>query len=113
MMDVQHAVKDKANYSDIVKWFQEQGDLDGEQLTLLVNTIGEMSEEIFEHYRALCNILKGHLQKIRQVCSEKGCQEAFPDESVRRQLIYVIGKACGEKAVLPEKYTELMEDLCK
>ena len=112
-MDVKNAVKDKANYSNIVKWFQEQGDLNGEQLILLVDIIGEMSEEIFEHYRALCNILKEQLQKIRQICSEKGCQEAFPDESARHQLIYVIGKACGEKAVLPEKYTELMEQLGK
>ncbi|MCI6887036.1 MAG: hypothetical protein MR868_07280 [Lachnospiraceae bacterium] len=112
-MDVRESVKDKANYADIVAWFRSQGELDAGQLVLLVDTIGEMSEEIFEHYIALCNILKGELQRIRRLCAEKGCQEAFPDEAMRHQLAYVIGRACGERAILPEKYAELMDELNK
>lgn len=110
-MDVLAAVKDKANYADIVKWFREQGDLNTEQLVLLADTIGEMSEEIFEHYQALCDILKQQLQKLRTICAEKDCQELFPDSSERNQLVYVLVKACEEKAVLAEKYTELMNEL--
>lgn len=112
-MDVRTAVKDKANYADIVKWFRSQGELSTEQLVLLADIIGEMSEEIFEHYKALCDILKADLQKIRRQCEEKGCQEAFPDSDVRKQLVLVIEKACEEKAVLAERYTELKNELSK
>lgn len=112
-MDVRNAVKNQANYADIVKWFRAQGDLSAEQMVLLVDTIEEMSEEIFEHYKALCDILKQQLQKLRRICSEKGCQEVFPDSSTRYQLVYVIAKACEQKAVLAEKYTELMNELSK
>lgn len=112
-MDVRESVKDKANYADIVAWFRAQGELDTEHLVLLADTVGEMSEEIFEHYDALCRILKGELQRIRRLCAEKGCQEAVPDEAMRHQLAYVVGKACGERAVLPEKYEGLMKELNK
>lgn len=112
-MDVRNAVKDKANYADIVAWFRSQDELSTDQLVLLADIIGEMSEEIFEHYKALCDILKANLQKIRTTCSEKGCQEVFPDSCVRKQLVYVIEKACEEKAVLAEKYTELIYELSK
>ena len=43
-MDVREAVKDKANYAEIVKWFQSLGDLDLDQLVLLAETIDAMSE---------------------------------------------------------------------
>ena len=112
-MDVITAVKDKANYADIVAWFRSQGELDTEQLVLLVDTIDEMSEEIFEHYKALCGILKRELQRIRRICTEGNCQEAFPDDAVRHQLAYVVEKACGERFVLAEKYEELVEVLKK
>ena len=71
-MDVREAVKDKANYAEIVKWFQGLGDLDLDQLVLLAETIDAMSEEIFEHYKALCDILKGQLQRISLICKEVG-----------------------------------------
>lgn len=112
-MDVITAVKDKANYADIVAWFRSQGELDTEQLVLLVDTIGEMSPEIFEHYKALCSILKGELQRIRRICTESSSQEAFPDDAMRHQLAYVVKKACGERLVLAEKYEELVEVLNK
>lgn len=110
-MDVKAAVKDKANYADIVKWFRSQGELDVETLELLADTIDEMSEEIFEHYKALCDILKGQLQRIRRACREQGEEQIFPDSSMRDQVLGVLTKACRQKAVLPEKYEELAKAL--
>lgn len=110
-MDVRSAVKSKENYAAIVEWFRSMGTLNTEELVLLVDTIGEMSEEIFEYYKALCDILRIQLQSIRKICQEKGCQEAFPDSSQRSQLSYVVAKACGQGIVLAEKYEELAEVL--
>lgn len=112
-MDIRSAVKDKANYADIVAWFRAAGDLDADQLVLLADTVTEMSEEIFEHYKALCNILKRELQRIRRICAEEGALAAFPDETTRRRLAYAVEAACRERAVLPEKYEGLAEELTK
>ena len=112
-MDVKKAVKRKENYADIVAWFRSLGDLNPEQLVLLTDTIGEMSEEIFEHYKALCDILKGQLQRIRRICKEQGCEQAYPEASERSQLTYVLEKACERQVILAEKYRELGEKLKK
>lgn len=110
-MDVKTAVKDKANYADIVAWFRSQGELDVETLELLADTISEMSEEIFEHYKALCDLLKGQLQRIRRICREEGVRNVFPDGSMRDRVLTVLTKACEQKAVLPERYEELAKVL--
>ncbi len=107
-MNVKEAVKDKMNYADIVAWFRSMGDLDAEQLVLLADTIDAMSEEVYEHYRALCDIMKGQLQRIRRICQDKDVKEAFPEDPMRAQLFYAVARACAQKAVLPEKYEELM-----
>lgn len=108
-MDVKNAVKDKANYADIVAWFRSQGDLDMDRMVLLADTIEEMSEEIFEHYKALCDILQGQLQRIRGICRESSVRQAFPEDSERSQLGYVLMKACSLGVILAEKYEELAE----
>lgn len=112
-MDVRRAVGNKENYADIVAWFASLGDMDVEQLVLLADTIEAMSEEIFEHYKALCDMLKGQLQRIRRICGEEGCRNAFPDASKRRQLLYVVESACRQRVVLEEKYEGLAEELKK
>ena len=112
-MDVRSAVKKKENYAAIVEWFRSMGTLDTENLVLLVDTIGEMSEEIFEHYKALCEILRSQLQRISRICQEEGCQNAFPDSSERSRLSYAVTKACEQGAVLAEKYEELAKVLQK
>ena len=101
-MNVSEVVKDKANYAQVVEWFRGLGDLD--QLVLLVDTIDEMSEEIFEHYKALCDILKGQLQRISRICRENGIEKEFPEASMRSRLAYIVNMAGREGAVLPEKY---------
>lgn len=112
-MDIRSAVKEKANYADIVAWFRAKGDLDADQLVLLADTITEMSEEIFEHYKSLCDIMKGQLQRIRRICMEQGVQTVFPDETTRHQIAYAAETACRGRAVLPEKYEKLVEELSK
>ena len=112
-MDVKNAVRDKANYANIVAWFSGLGDLNPEQMVLLADTVSEMSEEIFEHYKALSDILKGQLQRIRRICREQGCEQAFPEASARQQLAYALSKACAQQVVLEEKYEELKEALKK
>lgn len=52
-MDVLEAVKCKENYSSIVTYFKAMNTLDTAQLAVLIDTIEQMSEEIFEHYKAL------------------------------------------------------------
>lgn len=108
-MDVKSAVKDQANYPQIVAWFYSLGDLDLEQLTLLADTIGEMSDQVYECYRALCDLLKRQLQRIRRACQERGIKEVFPDRQDRECLSCVVSRAGRLGAVLPEKYEELLE----
>ncbi len=103
-MDVREAVKDKANYGQVVEWFKNLGDLDLDQLVLLADILDAMSEEIFEYYKALCDILKGQLQKIRRQCMENGIEKEFPEASMRKRLAYVVDMAGRKGAVLPEKY---------
>lgn len=103
-MNVSEVVKDKANYAQVVEWFRGLGDLDLDQLVLLVDTIDEMSEEIFEHYKALCDILKGQLQRISRICRENGIEKEFPEASMRSRLAYIVNMAGREGDVLPEKY---------
>lgn len=57
------AYNNKEHYSDIVKHFYDLQDLTPDDLVILTDTIGQMSEEIYEHYRALIDLLRRHLRK--------------------------------------------------
>lgn len=91
-MDVREAVKSKENYSNIVTYFREQQPLDAAQVALLTDIIEEMSEEIFEHYKALQNILKEELANMRKQRQKTG-DYSFLSEADRCQLIYALEKA--------------------
>lgn len=110
-MDIRIAVKDKENYGEIVRWFRSQGTLDIDQMVLLVDTIEAMSEEIFEHYRALQDICRKEIKRIQNRYREEGSIDSFLDESERRRLAYVIEKACGMGVLLSEKYEDMAGDL--
>ncbi len=71
-MDIREAVKDKANYADIVTYFQNLNILDLDQMALLIDTIDEMSEEIFEHYRALQLIFRKEAADIIEQRKQEG-----------------------------------------
>ena len=77
---------EKAKYPDIVAEFRSVGELSPEQMVCLADTIAQVSEEIFEHYKALCDLLKGQLQRVRRICREEGCKKAFPQEADRQLL---------------------------
>lgn len=103
-MDVRTAIKDKENYGEIVNWFRSQGTLTMDQMVLLVDAAGLMSEEIYEHYRALQDICRA---EVKRILSIKG----MLDESGQRQLAYVIEKACGLGILLSEKYEDVAREL--
>jgi len=107
-MDIKNAVLDKENYADIVRWFKERQPLHMDELVLLADTTTAMSEEIYEHYRALQDICKSELQRIRRA-------GAVLDEHQQEQLTYVIRKACEGGFILSEKYEDMIKEVtvCK
>ena len=109
-MNVREAVKDKARYKDIVVYFQELDTLSMDHLVLLIDTIDLMSEEIFEHYKALQVIFKEQVSEILKRREEEG-GFSFLTDSQKRQLSYVLRKAGNRKVLLWEKYEEYEMEL--
>lgn len=104
-MNVREAVKDKARYKDIVVYFQELDTLSMDHLVLLIDTVDLMSEEIFEHYKALQVIFKEQVSEMLKRREEEG-GFSFLTDSQKRQLSYVLRKAGNRKVLLWEKYEE-------
>ncbi len=102
-MDVREAVKDKGKYKDIVGYFQGLGTLD-------TDTIELMSEEIFEHYKALGSIFKGAVSEILERREKEG-GFGFLTDSQKSQLSYALQKAGNLKVLLWEKYEQYDEEL--
>ena len=86
-MDIREAVKDKANYADIVTYFQNLNILDLDQMALLIDTIDEMSEEIFEHYRALQLIFRKEAADIIEQRKQEGSFEEILENVKQRDYI--------------------------
>ena len=105
-MNVREAVKDKANYNSIVEYFKNLQTLGMTDLVLLIDVIEEMSEEIFEHYKALQDICRRELQRMRLFYESKGTFD-YLEETEKRQLAYIVQKACHMKVVLAEKYEDM------
>lgn len=97
-MDIREAVKDKANYSSIVTYFKTLKEPDLDQMILLIDVIGQMSPEIYEHYRALQDIFRREIKKAMA--------EEQPGRS--EKLAYIIGKGCGTGTLLAEKYESFL-----
>lgn len=97
---------EKEHYGETVNWFRSQGALSIDQMVLLVDTIGEMSEEIYEHVRALQDLCRDELKRIRRT-------DRTLNESDRRQLAYVIEKGCALGILLSEKYEDMARDLAE
>ena len=109
-MDVKEAVKDKAQYKDIVAYFQGMDRISTEQLVLLIDTISLMSEEIFEHYKALQVIFKKVVSEILTRRNQEGNFD-FLTDSQKCQLSYAIEKAGNLRVLLSEKYEEYDKEL--
>lgn len=102
-MDVREAVKDKSRYKDIVGYFRESDTLSMDRLVLLIDTIELMSEEIFEHYKALQVIFKDIVSEILERREQEG-SFGFLTDSQKGQLSYALQKAGKLKVLLWEKY---------
>ena len=109
-MNVREAVKDKGKYKDIVGYFQGLGTLDTDCLALLIDTIELMSEEIFEHYKALQAVFKKAVSEIFKRREREG-GFGFLTASQKCQLSYAIEKAGALKVLLWEKYEEYDREL--
>ncbi|MEI3183085.1 MAG: hypothetical protein V8S98_06990 [Lachnospiraceae bacterium] len=107
-MDIREAVKDKANYADIVTYFQNLNILDLDQMALLIDTIDEMSEEIFEHYRALQLIFRKEAADIIEQRKQEG-SFAFLTEAQQKKLFAILEKGCGLRAINQGKQKSLSE----
>ena len=104
-MNVREAVKDKSQYQDIVAYFRKTDTLSMDRLVLLIDTIDLMSEEIFEHYKALQVLFKEAVSEIlKRREREKGF--GFLTDSQKSQLSYALRKAGKLKVLLWEKYEE-------
>lgn len=109
-MDVRAAVKKKENYSSIVTYFESLKTLSVDELVLLIDVIDEMSEEIFEHYRALQLLFRGEISRIIKKRQETG-DFSFLTESEREQVSYTLEKAGHLGVLLWEKYEEYDREL--
>ena len=109
-MDVREAVKDKTKYQEIVAYFQESAPLSVDRLVLLIDTIELMSEEIFEHYKALQVIFKKAVSEILKRREQEG-GFGFLSDSQKGQLSYALQKAGRLKVLLWEKYEEFDTEL--
>ena len=109
-MDVMEAVKDKARYKEIVTYFQGTDNSDTEQLALLIDTIEQMSEEIFEHYRAMQEVFKKAVARILMRRDREGGFDFLTDPQ-KGQLSYALKKAGALRVILWEKYEEYDREL--
>ena len=88
-MDVKEAVKDKARYKEIAAYFQELNTFGTKELVLLADTIEVMSEEIFEHYKALTEIFKKAVSEIIMRREREG-SGGFLTDSQNCRLSYAL-----------------------
>ncbi len=109
-MDVREAVKDKANYAAIVRYFAEMGNLSVEQMALLTETIENMSEEIFEHYRALQLQLRGAVKKLVNQREQTG-DFSFLTGAEQQMVKEIITRGCQNGALNLEHFESYLTEL--
>ncbi len=109
-MDVREAVKDKANYADIVRYFKGLGTLDVNQMLLLTDVIEEMSEQIFEHYRALQLMLRKAIADVIDKRRQSG-DFSFLSESDKGTLKEIIIRGSENGALNPEHFEDYLIEL--
>ena len=98
-MDVRKAVKHRENYDSIVTYFKTLKTPGMDQMVLLIDTIDQMSPEIYEHYRALQDMFR-----IRLKAMLAGENPGPPE-----QLAYSIQKGCSTGTLLREKYERYLD----
>lgn len=94
------AYRKKEHYNEIAARFKEKGSLTGKDLVSLIETIGQMSEEIYEYYRELRDLFKSAVkEKIKDL----------PDSSESPEIGYSILRACNLGVLQTEKYFQYGE----
>lgn len=96
--------KRKEHYNEIAALFHREERLAGSDLVALIETIGQMSEEIYEFYRELRDLFKTAVRKkIKEL----------PDSSEALEIGYSILRACNMGVLQREKYGDFGELIWK
>lgn len=89
------AYRKKEHYNEIAARFRETKQLTGSDLVSLIETINQMSEEIYEYYRELRDLFKTVVkEKIKDL----------PDSSEILEIGYCVLRACNMDVLQTEKY---------
>lgn len=96
--------KRKEHYNDIAVMFREKQEFSGSDFVSLIETIDQMSEEIYEYYRELRDLFK-------VIIKEK--MKNLPNSSEIMEVGYSILKACNMGVLQKEKYGDFGELLWK
>lgn len=89
------AYRKKEHYNEIVARFREREQFTGSDLVSLIETINQMSEEIYEYYRELRDLFKTVVkEKIKDL----------PDSSEILEIGYSVLRACNMGVLQTEKY---------
>jgi hypothetical protein len=85
----------KEHYNEIAAVFREKEQFAGTDFIALIETIGQMSEEIYEYYRELKDLFQAVIrEKIKEL----------PDTPEALETGYSILRACNMGVLQPEKY---------
>ena len=100
-------VEKKAHYAQIVEKFRNADCSQIQDLMYLIDTINQMSPEIYEHYRGLQDIFRANMHRLLEKIREQGDVYRVKDEEEKAQLAACLEKACANKTLLKEKYQNL------
>lgn len=86
----------KEHYNEIAAYFRKKNGFTGTDLVALIETISQMSEEIYEYYRELRDLFKTVI---------RGKINHLPDSPEKLETGYSILKACNMGVLQKEKYS--------
>lgn len=96
--------KRKEHYNEIAALFRKKKGFTGSDLVALIETVCQMSEEIYEYYRELRDLFKTVI---------KGKIKELPDSSESLEIGYSILRACNAGVLQREKYSGFGELIWK
>lgn len=90
------AYRKKEHYNEIAARFKKKEEFTGSELVALIETIGQMSEEIYEYYRELKDLFKSVVRERLK---------NLPDSSESLETGYCVLRACNLGVLQREKYS--------
>lgn len=100
-------VEKKAHYGQIVEKFRSADCSQIQELDYLIDTINQMSPEIYEHYRGLQDIFRENIHAFLAGIRETGEVYRVRNEEEKELLAGCLKKACANRTLLKEKYQDL------